>query len=453
MILGVTHKEDGTPIQRLAISYKVSIGIPAGEGKNHPSKSDHFHIRAKNANGDWVDDQVFYEKLRGIYMPEVDIDGKKLRPALREFDIVFLSDDINVVFKTELAWWATSEKKCSGDGRKAVRAFSALSDKDKKEFAGESHIEWTPCGDGCPDLEAGRCKPNGQLYFIFKDRPMMGSVAKYDTTSYETIRRIHSSLLQIQSVTGGRLRGIPLKIVMRPGRTRYEQDGKVKTGSAFFVNIEFRQEDVNNLVPKLMEHAITYGRSITSGRRELAEHIEDVVAHGDTAPVVEDLSDTEKGKQMTSEFYPDNRESAEVQKPSDEEQVIRGLCDRLALNPAHQSLLNQALKGDISEIGRWLTTFSVFTEKTKMSPTQIHEFYGRAILTPDRLQELIDGVEKKAQPAAGSAPPPAERPKRGPKKNPPSDAPSSTPANGTEQKPAEAAASGVPEAGLGVFKF
>jgi len=27
-----------------------------------------------------------------------------------------------------------------------------------------------PCGDGCPDLERGDCKPSGDLYFILEKR-------------------------------------------------------------------------------------------------------------------------------------------------------------------------------------------------------------------------------------------------------------------------------------------
>lgn len=400
-IFGVTHQEDGTPIQRLARAYKVSIGIPASDDKKYPQKSDHFHIRAKNANGDWVDDVVFAEKLREIYMPVVQTDKGNVRPPLREFDIVFLSDNLDEVFKTELAWWATSEKKCSGDGRKAMRSITALSKEELKEHEGEGDrwVPWTPCGEGCPDLEAGRCHPSGQLFFIFKDRPIMGSVAEYTTTSYETVRRIHSSLLQIQSVTGGRLRGIPFKIVVRPGKTRYEgTDGKPKTGTAYFVNIEFRQEDYSKLVPTLLQQSVQYDLALGAQRRMLTESVDEE----DDPFTIAEVHEQERAKEMTSEFQPENRtEIAAAATAEDIPQLskIRSLCSELGLNKAQEDTLFSVLKGDMDEIERWIQTLVNWSRKDGNGKAKALEIFTKAVTQPESLGKLTAEAPKE-QPAA-----------------------------------------------------
>lgn len=410
MIIGVTHEKDGKPVIRLAKSYKVSIGIPAEEGRNFPKKSDHFHIRAKSAAGEWVDDKPFMDQLQKIYMREVETpQGRQLVP-LREFDIIFLSDEPDDIFKTEYAWWSASEKKCSGNGVEAVRKVSVLPEKDRAQYGKDVRtIPWKPCGEKCPDLIKGSCKPSGELMFIFKDRPIMGSVATFTTTSYESIRRIFSSLLQIRSVTGGRLRGIPLKIVVRPGKTRYQQDGKPKTGSAFFVNIEFRQEDYKSLVPTLLQHSAQYEQSLTSGRKLIAESVEDDIVDVEA----EEAPESERATEMTSEFYPQNREDG-AEAPSKkvegnvvtDESIISSTFVALGLNPAQREVLYQSLKGDLEEVRAWITEFGLAVERLKMNAMQIHEFYTRASIQPANLKDMVAKFE-----AAGTAAP-TEKPKR-----------------------------------------
>lgn len=447
MIYGVTHGTDGSPIQRLTVGYKVSIGIPAGDGQNYPSKSDHFHVRAKNGKGEWIDDREFSEQLRSIYMGEaLDAKGVKVPIPLREFDVLFLSDDVERVFKTEFAWWAASEKKCSGDGQQAMRSIAIVDKKLQDEHKGERYIPWEPCGKACPDLEAKRCKPSGQLFFMFKDRPVMGSVAAYSTTSYETILRIYSSLLQIKDLTGGRLKGIPLKMVMRPGKTSYIQDGKRRSGAAFFVNIEFRESDYKRLIPKLMEFSAEYNRSLTEGQKMITS----------SSHVDEDAIDVEPeeniAEAMTNEFYPDNRqepgkpeEKAETGNPPADPFVAT--CNRLGLNPAHREMLAQSLKGDVGEMEAWITTFAAGADRLKLTPGQINEFFTRAALTPAKLADLIAGLENPGAETDQKKP----RTKKNKDPEPPAEQkPAAPEPPNTEAPKAEAA---LTNADLGTFEF
>lgn len=372
MIIGLTHEKDGiTPVQRLAINSKVSIGLPADSTRNHPEKVDYFRILKKDGKGEWEEDKSFYQHLRETYMPEVMIDGVARRAALREFDIVFLSDDIEEVFPTTLAWWSASEKKCGGNGLDAQRSLTALSANDKAKFQlspGQKYVPWKPCGDGCPEMDKGICKPNGTLYFIFKDRPTIGSIVKFDTTSYESIRRISSSLLQIQAITGGRLRGLPLKMVLRPGKTRFQdKEGKVKNSNAFFVNLEFRQDDYNKLVPRLMEQSVAYERTLIAARRpKLLTEAAD--------SEIEVQAEEQLAKEMHGEFY-----SADEQQQNTRHDVAgEAVNDVIAeskktflatgLTNAHwDAIINSSPTGGIVD---WVKKFLAILQKRNAEPGQ-----------------------------------------------------------------------------------
>ena len=306
MIIGLTHDEELKPRQRLAIGWKVAIGLPASGARNHPEKLDHFHIVAKSGRGEWTEDEGLARTLTEKYDTRPDTNSGQ--PKLREFDVIFLSDDIDEVFQTELAWWSASEKKCSGDGRAARRSLGALSEAARRKHdPGERFVPWSPCGDECEDRIAGRCKPNGMLYFVFADKPVIGSVAFYATTSRRSILQIQSSLLQIRDITGGKLRGIPLKMVLRPGKVRFQGPGGSMTNSvAFFVNIEFRKDDYDSTIRGLLTESGRHDKAILE------------VGAGDKQPSsahdvmeVERLPEDEQASVMAPEFYPGNTGGAD----------------------------------------------------------------------------------------------------------------------------------------------
>ena len=107
-IFGLTVSETGESLQRLAVTTKVAIGEvkDLGNGKTRPEKLDHFVFLRKDAKLEWDED------------PEL---MKHYRSACRSFSVILLDDDPENVFRTELAWWSKTEKKCWGDGRNATR--------------------------------------------------------------------------------------------------------------------------------------------------------------------------------------------------------------------------------------------------------------------------------------------------------------------------------------------
>jgi len=297
-IVGITVSQDGESIQRLAVSTKVSIGETkkSPTGKTFPSKLDHFQFLRKSAASEWEKD------------PELT---KHYSDACREFWIVLLDDDIDNVFRTEFAWWSTTEKKCSGDGRKAMR-------RTQEHPEGE---DWTPCGEGCPELAKRICKPSGDLYFILAEFPRLGSVCRLHTTSYRSIRQIHSALEQIRQVTGGRLAGIRCKLVVRPDKSSFvDKDGTKKSTTIYALNIELAADDMRKMLGQMTQYARLFEQTrklLGDGRKvEYDEEPEKVLA-----------------AEIAPEFYP---EGEAEQEQSQAQPVVQQPQRKSAAAPAPQ---------------------------------------------------------------------------------------------------------------------
>ena len=241
MIVGITHDSDGRAIQRLSVSTKVAIGLPPNGDRNHPTKLDHFVFLKKKKGeegAEWVPDPV----LMAHYGNDC-----------HSFHIVLIDDDIENVFPTSYAWWTATERRCCGDGNSAVR-------RTQEKPSG---VQWSPCGAGCPRLASGLCKPSGDLRFVLADFPRLGSVCRIHTTSYRSIRQIHSALEEIQTFTAGRLAGLTAKLVVRPEETAYfDSKEKCKRSTTIWaLSLEVAGEDMRKLVSNLTANARVFAES------------------------------------------------------------------------------------------------------------------------------------------------------------------------------------------------
>ena len=268
MIKGVTHAQDGRALQRLSVSTKVAIGLPPDKDHNHPTKLDHFVLlrKAKVAKGvEW----------------ELDPDlMKHYGENCRELGIVLLDDDLENVFPTCYAWWTATERRCWGDGENATR-------RTQQTPSGEP---WLPCGPECDDLKEGRCKPSGDLRFVLQSFPRLGSICRIHTSSYRSVRQIHSALQEIQQFTGGRLAGLTASLIVRPEEGIYrDKDGKKKSTTIWALSLEVHGPDMKKLMGNLTENAQVF----INARKLLGGHV---------LEVVED--ETEQGTEVTKEFYP-----------------------------------------------------------------------------------------------------------------------------------------------------
>ncbi len=77
------------------------------------------------------------------------------------------------------------------------------------------------------------------------------------TTGYRSISQIFSSLYRLKTLTGDRLAGIPLKMVLRPYRTNHNGQAATQYG----ISLEFRAEDVESLRRNLIDQAFSFGDS------------------------------------------------------------------------------------------------------------------------------------------------------------------------------------------------
>ena len=290
MIIGVTHDQDGRVIQQLSVSTKVSIGLPPNGDCNHPTKLDHFVFLHKKKSANRIGWEVDLE-LTEHYGDEC-----------RELHIMLIDDDIENVFPTSYAWWTATERKCWGDGTSATR-------RTVEKPGGQP---WTTCGNGCPELLSGQCKPSGDLRFVLADFPRLGSVCRIHTCSYRSIRQIHSSLQEIQTFTGGRLAGITAKLTVRPEEATYfdRKEKRKKTSSIWALSLEVEGEDMQKLIANLTENA-----------RLFAETRKLLGSGGKVLEVVED--EQEQAPEVAAEFYPSSpngtspTESAEAASPTE----------------------------------------------------------------------------------------------------------------------------------------
>jgi hypothetical protein len=270
MIIGVTHDHDGRVVQRLSVSTKVSIGLPPNGDCNHPTKLDHF---------------VFLRKKKTANRVEWEVDPDLSRhygEQCRELRIILIDDDIENVFPSSYAWWTATERKCWGDGVSATR-------RTLEKLGGQP---WQ-CGNGCQELAAGQCRPSGDLRFVLADFPRLGSVCRIHTSSYRSIRQIHSALQEIQTFTGGRLAGITGKLVVRPEEVTYfdRKEKRKKTASIWALSLEVEGDDMRKLIANLTENA-----------RLFAETRKLLGSGGKVLEVVED--EQEQAPEVAAEFYP-----------------------------------------------------------------------------------------------------------------------------------------------------
>lgn len=356
-IYGLTYTEDDKPIIRTPRSTKVGIGVPKGpdlyafidkEGKFCISTGDPQFKQNKEDRGPTVfrfdtleEAQVRYRqmgktvvhrkfpaklphfiftKLTATNFFEPDWDAMAKHGVMpTEIDVIFLHDD---PFHAQFEMWASSGLQCHGDGRDALRLNALAKTPEEKTLAKESEARgekvfpilngcWSK---GCPyaNPETGLCKPHGKLSFQLIARPTLGGTAQYDTTGFRTVGNISSCLEEFKAFTGGRVAGIPLKLIVRPHTvTIKDRSGKAIASIAYNVSLEFRTEHAEQLKQSLIEQANKWAASEgTEYPKALPE------SRGLPAPELspddeDDYSEEQRAAMMEAEFYPVEEDSEE----------------------------------------------------------------------------------------------------------------------------------------------
>jgi len=333
MIYGITNDADGRVIQRLSVSTKVAIGLPPSGDKNYPSKLDHFVFLRKPLDSkkgtEWEID------------PEL---AKHYGPNPRAVEIILLDDELENVFPTKMAWWITSQCKCWGNGEVATR---------RTERAPEGE-PWRPCGQSCIDLQEGRCKPSGDLRFMLADFPRLGAVARIHTSSYRSIGQIHSSLQQVQTITGGRLAGIRATLAVRPEKSSFEDPkngNQRKSTTIFALSLEMKAGGIQQLVDRMTETA----RLFEQTRKQLGGRIE----------VIED--DDDRAPEIQPEFYPQSTDPIPATP-----QVVERPCgdDGFITSEQRRELYKLASRANVAhaDLLQWLSENHQIDSTAKITP-------------------------------------------------------------------------------------
>ena len=232
-----------------------------------PVKFDHFEVitKQKDEHGNFVPDATIMEIIGD--------DAKELKVSL-------LYNDPSLNFFTRYNQYKGGKCMCSGDGVTAIQADG-------------TKIKCNP--DTCTIFKAKHCKPNGILSVILKDAPQLGGVYKFRTTSFNSIRSILSSMFFIQSLTGGRLANIPLKMTIAP--MSVNPVGSPTAQTIFVVNLIYpgTVDDLRKETLQLMtEQAGMHSKMV-----ELEAQARAAISVPESKEEIEDIE---------SEWYPDNSE-------------------------------------------------------------------------------------------------------------------------------------------------
>lgn len=378
-ILGLTHDETGTALEKLPVTIKVAIGEgpEPGNGNSYPRRLDHFVFKRKTLRGQDV-----------VWLPAPDIsEAHGEKPTA--LGIIFLHDDPREVFRTEYAWWTPTGRKCHGElvqlaNGDGVRFEMRALRRTQKHPEGEpwpGNYKYAdgpqkgqavePCGDGCPDLERGDCKPSGDLYFILEKFPTFGAICRLHTSSYRSIRNLSNGLMQIRRLNGGRLTGIKAILKASPEKISYsDRDGTRHSSVAYILSLEIGGTDLRTLVATMTEPA----RLLSEARPavELSRGVQYVVSE----------TDAERAKEISDEFYPNSDTvgdaSAEPSSGQSEkaEQLAR-ICEmahRLGYNEAKTKMLIGQSAGKLVELERRLLN-ELEEQPEKVLPAKSNHIY------------------------------------------------------------------------------
>jgi len=358
-ILGLTHDENGSALEKLPVTIKVAIGEgpEPGNENGHPRKLDHFVFKRKTLRGQDV-----------VWVPAPEITqahGEK--PT--QLGVIFLNDDPREVFRTEYALWTPGGCKCRGDlvqlaNGGGLRFEMQATRRTQKHPEGEAwpgnykYIDGPKkgqpvesCGDGCPDLERGDCRPSGDLYFILEKFPMFGAICRLHTSSYRSVRNLSNGLMQIRRLNGGRLTGIKAVLKATAEKISYsDRDGTRHTSVAYILSLEIGATDLRSLVANMTEPIRLLGEGHST------------VNLSPAAQFVVRETDAERAEEIAGEFYPhsdaiaDESTNSSAKQEEKSEQLAR-ICElgrQLTYNDAKIKMLVGQSAGDLAGLERRL---------------------------------------------------------------------------------------------------
>ena len=303
-ILGLTHNEHGTALEKFPVAIKVAIG----EGPD-PDLEDsgpralfHFVFKRKVLRAG----SVYWESAADI----AEVYGEK--PT--ELGVIFLHDDPREVFPSEYALWTRRGRFCHGELVQIANG-SGIHYKMQAIRRTREHPEGEPwpggrkylagplkdqpvegCGAGCPELESGNCGPSGDLYFILERFPSLGAICRLHTGGKTSVPNLSNAVAQLHSWNGGRLKGVKATLKVTPEmRWHPGRIGGWESSVVPILSLEIGASSLEGLITNMTEPArfLQRAQSACDGQ-ELGQY------------VVRE-SEEERAQEIAEEFYPQNK--------------------------------------------------------------------------------------------------------------------------------------------------
>lgn len=199
------------------------------DGPARPVRDDQFRItRLVRQHGRWLEDPLQATLVNAL---AASLQSQE-RPKLREIPIRLQCDSPDLVCRTRFEAF---------DTRKGRSVCASISADKAKRFTDQGAIEAVDCaGPGACEFakSAGvRCKLLGRVHFeIDGQSPNVDNTFVFRSTSINTLRNIEARLARFWALFGGRLRGVPFRLVLRSRTTPGS-----KWSRFFFVDLELRR--------------------------------------------------------------------------------------------------------------------------------------------------------------------------------------------------------------------
>ena len=194
-----------------------------------PVRDDQFRItRLVRKDGQWLEDPLQKKLLEALPAgPRPGVPAK-----LREIPIRLSYDAPDLVCRTRFEAFHTKS------GRSVCASVGA---GQAKRFNDEGGIEQVTCAgpEGCEfaKSEGVRCKLLGRVHFEIEGQsPNVDNNFIFRSTSINTLRNLEARLARFWALFGGRLRGVPFRLVLRSRTTPGSRWSRF-----YFVDLELRQ--------------------------------------------------------------------------------------------------------------------------------------------------------------------------------------------------------------------
>jgi hypothetical protein len=336
-ILGLTHDENGAALEKLPVTIKVAIGEgPAPDDENSsPRALFHFVFKRRTMR----EQMVYWESAPDI----TEVFGDKAT----ELAVIFLHDDPREVCPSEYALWTRKGRLCHGElvqitngnaPRYEMQAIRRTAEHPEGESWPGNHKyvdgprEGQPieaCGEGCPDLESGKCGPSADIYFMLEKFPSLGAICRLHTGSKTSVPNLSNAVAQLHSWNGGRLKWFKATLKVKPElRWHPGQFGEWESSIVPILSLEIGGATLDRLGATIDEPAkLRVGALAASVDKQ-------------RIPFVVRESEVERAPEIAGEFYPQNKNLLEeqtgaiIQSPGNAELCAR-ICELAGLLGYH----------------------------------------------------------------------------------------------------------------------